>query len=171
MSKHDYLACDGGPHLVLPAELASQWNGGSLLGVGGDYARACAAVNTKERGVVSVGTGKALVMRHPGLSSWGTSGEGWVDIYDIGLVKDTDLDALIDRAIAAVPTSAMVNTGESLGLLSPDLFLLFAGDTTTSTAYGVYRIPLAAGSYTILQGRYGIPGTEQVVIYRLQPVP
>jgi hypothetical protein len=45
MSECDYLACDGGPHLVLPGELSRQWKGAgsvsAVLNPESDYGPAC----------------------------------------------------------------------------------------------------------------------------------
>src|SRR5690349_12881282 len=72
MSEHDYLACDGGPHLVLPKELSSQWKGaGSILAAvsaSSDYGRACAATISSNMAFITVGKGKAIVLAGPPLS-------------------------------------------------------------------------------------------------------
>jgi hypothetical protein len=50
----------------------------------------------------------------------------------------------------------------------PDAFLLFAGDTPTSSAYGVHRVKIPAGKYQVLIGTYSAKG-ESVTLYRLLP--
>ena len=73
MEKFDYLACDGGPHMLLPVALSGQWKGVTSmlnpLDPKTDYGRACAAVETSQMAVVSVGGGQALVFQDPPLSS------------------------------------------------------------------------------------------------------
>jgi hypothetical protein len=173
MSEFDYLACDGGPHLVLPKELSRTWKGsGSLLGVlssSSDYGRACAAVARQKMALISVGSGQAMVLDNPPLSSWGHSPEGWIDIYYLEGWADTNTDALLKRAVAATPTSAMTDTGNVMTLTEPGLILLFAGDRPGSTAYGEYPIPTAPGSFRILEGHYQGGTNEEIYIYRLQP--
>lgn len=174
MSEFDYLACDGGPHLVLPKELSQQWKGGgSIVGVLNplsDYRRACAAITNGYMALISVGNGQAMVLREPPLSSWGRSPEGWVDIYYLESWPDTNTDAVIKRAVAGTPTSAMADTGKSMALTKPGLILLFAGDKPGSTAYGEVAIPIDPGSYRILEGHYKAPTTiEEIYIYRFQP--
>lgn len=173
MRAFDYLACDGGPHLVLPKELSAQWKGVSVLGgitIAGDYARACKAVANQRMALISVGRGEAIVLADPPLSSWGHSPEGWIDIYDLQAWADTNIDAMIKRAVEATPTAAMRDTGKVMTLKSKGLILLYAGDRPGSTAYGEYAIPLEHGNYRILEGHYKPTPTEEVYLYRLQPM-
>ena len=173
MREFDYLACDGGPHLVLPKELSAKWSGGgSMLGLlssANDYRRACTATATQNMTVISVGLGHAMVMANPPLSAWGHSPEGWIDIYDLQGWRDTNTDTVIKRAVAATPTSTMTNTGHALSLTQPGLLLLFAGDKAGNTAYGEHAIPAGPGAYQILEGHYKTGAVEEVYIYRLQP--
>jgi hypothetical protein len=103
------------------------------------------------------------------LSSWGHSPEGWIDIYDLEGWADTNIDALLKRAVAATPTSAMNDFGQVMTLTESGLILLFAGERPGSTAYGQYPIPIAPGSYRILEGHYKGGTNEEIYIYRLQP--
>jgi len=173
MSDFDYLACDGGPHLVLPKELRRQWAGaGSLLAVlspSSDYGRACAATTNQQMALISVGSGQAMVLANPPLSAWGHSPEGWIDIYYLEAWADTNTDALLKRAIASTPTSAMTDTGKVMTLTESGLILLFAGDKPGSTAYGEYPIPIEPGSYRILEGYWKGGTNEEIYVYRLQP--
>jgi hypothetical protein len=173
MSDFGYLACDGGPHLVLPKELSRRWEGaGSVLAAlspSSDYGRACAAVARQEMALIPVGSGLAMVLADPPLSAWGHSPEGWLDIYRLGAWADTNIDAMIKRAVAATPTSAMTDTGKVMTLVEPGLILLFAGDKPGSTAYGEHAIPIGPGSYRILEGHYQTGVPEDVRVFRLQP--
>jgi len=173
MSEFAYLACDGGPHLVLPKELSLKWKGtGSLLGaltLAGDYGRACAATATQKMALIPVGSGQAMVLANPPLSAWGHSPEGWIDIYYLEAWADTNTDALLKRAVAATPTSAMNDSGKVMTLSESGLILLFAGDKPGSTAYGECPIPIESGSYRILEGHYKGDTNEEIYVYRLQP--
>jgi len=173
MSEFDYLACDGGPHLVLPKEWSGNWKGtGSLLGVlspSSDYGRDCAATDKQKIALIPVGSGGAMVLANPPLSAWGHSPEGWVDIYYLEAWADTNTDALLKRAIAATPTSAMTDSGKVMTLTESGLILLFAGDKPGSTAYGEYPIPIESVSYRILEGHYKGGTNEEIYVYRLQP--
>src|SRR5690242_17270400 len=64
MKDFNYLACDGGPHLVLPKELSRQWKGaGSIAAVSNpksDYGRACAATTNQHMALIPVGAGQAM---------------------------------------------------------------------------------------------------------------
>ena len=173
MCDFDYLACDGGPHLVLPKELSRQWQGvGPLLGAlssSGDYGRACAATTNGQMTLISVGQGQAMVLDNPPMSAWGHSPEGWVDIYFLAAWADTNTDLLLKRAVQATPTSAMVDTGKKWALTQPGMVLLFAGDKPGDTAFGENPIPIEPGSFRILEGHYKGGSNEEIYIYRLQP--
>ncbi len=173
MSDFDYLACDGGPHLVLPKELSRQWKGaGSVLAAlspASDYGRACAAVTNQHMALIPVGSGQAMVLAGPPLSAWGRSPEGWIDIYYLEAWADTNADALLKRVVSGTPTSAMTDTGKVITLTQAGLILLFAGDKPGSAAYGEYAIPIDSGSYRILEGHYKVGAIEEVYVYRLQP--
>lgn len=173
MNKYPYLAADGGPHMLLPAEAASAWAGASsVLAVTNpksDYGRACAATASAQMGVIPVGSTTALVFADPPMTAWGTSADGWVEVYYLKSWMGMNLDALIAKATAALPTASLTNSGTVLQLHEPDAFLLFAGDTPSSTAYGVHRVKIPAGKYNVLVGTYTASG-ESVTVYRLQPV-
>jgi hypothetical protein len=174
MSGFEYLACDGGPHLVLPKELSGQWKGGggsvlAAINPLSDYRRACAAVTNQHMALISVGNGQAMVLAGPPMSAWGRSPEGWIDIYYLEAWQDTNVDAMVKRAVAATPTSAMSDTGKVMTLTKPGLILLFAGDTPGSSAYGEFAIPIKAGSYQILEGHYKGRNWEEGYVYRMRP--
>lgn len=173
MSEFAYLACDGGPHLVLPKELSRRWKGArsvlSVISRSGDYGRACAAIANQRMALIPVGSGQAMVLADPPMSAWGRSPEGWVDIYFLDAWPDTNTDAMIKRAVAAMPSSAMSDTGKSLALKEPGLILLFAGDAPGNTAYGEHDIPIEPGRYQILEGHYKVGDKEELYVYRLQP--
>ena len=101
------------------------------------------------------------------MTAWGNSEFGTVDIYYLGDWGVMNLDGLIDRAVAAVPTASMTDTGETIQLIAPNLFLMYAGDSTTDTAYGVLTVPCDPGTYRILSGRYREHSGGDVTIYRL----
>ncbi len=173
MADFDYLACDGGPHLVLPKGLSSQWKGvrsiSEVLNSSSEYGRAIAATANQTMALIPVGSGQAMVLDNPPLSSWGHSPEGWIDIYYLNGWDSTNLDALLKRAVTNTPTSAMTDTGKQMTLTEPDMILLYSGDRPGNTAYGEYAIPIDAGSYEILEGHYKAGVADEVYIYRFQP--
>src|SRR5687768_12943011 len=65
-----WLACDGGPHLILPREVLGDWQACDascftrLAPYDGstDYARACAIALEREVGIISVGTMSGVVV-------------------------------------------------------------------------------------------------------------
>jgi hypothetical protein len=173
MSKYAYVVADGGPHMLLPAEAAGAWSGAaSMLAVvnpKSDYGRACAATANAQMGVIAVGSANALVFADPPMTAWGVSADGMVEIYYLKSWSGTNLDALIDKATAALPRASLAKSGTVLQFREPDAFLLFAGDTPTSTAYGVERVKISVGKYDVLVGTYSANG-ESVTVYRLQAV-
>lgn len=171
MSKYPYLAADGGPHMLLPADAAPAWSGVSILTVANpksDYGRACAATANAQMGTIAVGSASAMVFADPPMTAWGTSSDGLVEIYYLKAWTGMNLDALIDKATASLPTASLTNSGAVLQFREPDAFLLFAGDTPTSTAYGIHRVKIPAGKYQVLIGTYSAKA-ESVTLYRLLP--
>ena len=155
MKKYPYLAADGGPHMLLPS------------GVPGlDYGRACALTSNAQMALMPVGA--VSVFADPPMTAWGTSADGLVEVYYLKSWTGMNLDALIAKATAALLTASMTDSGQVFRLSEPDAFLLFAGDTPTSTAYGVHRVTIPAGTYKILTGTFLAAG-ESVTIYRLKP--
>lgn len=135
---------------------------------GVDYRSACAMTTTAQMALMPIGTTSAMILADPPMTAWGMSSDGYVDVYYLKSWVNTNLDALITKATAALPTASLTDSGNVLRLPQPDAFLLFAGDTPTSTAYGVHRVTIAAGNYKILTGTFVAPG-ESVTVYRLVP--
>jgi hypothetical protein len=173
MSKYPYLAADGGPHMLLPAEAASAWTGAqsmrAVTNPKSDYGRALAATANAQMGVIPVGSSSALIFADPPMTAWGTSADGLVEIYYLKSWRSMNLDALIAKATAALPTQGLTDSGIVLRFREPDAFLLFAGDTPSSTAYGAYRVKIVPGQYKVLTGNYASKG-DAVTIYRLHPI-
>lgn len=145
MNQFAYLAADGGPHMLLPVDVASSWSGVSsplgALDPKSDYRRACTATSAAPIAALPVGAGTALVIANPPMTAWGKSADGLVELYDLQGWSNTNLDSLIQRATASLPTSSLKDTGLKLHLHQADAFSLYAGDTPTRTAYGVHRVP------------------------------
>jgi hypothetical protein len=173
MNKYPYLAADGGPHMLLPTESANAWAGAPtplvITNPKSDYGRACTATANVQMAVIPVGLTSAIVFANPPMTAHGKSVDGLVEVYYLQSWTGTNLDALIAKASTALPTATLTNSGKTLQLHQPDAFLLFAGDTPTSTAYGVHRVAIPAGKYNILVGTYSAQGTS-VTIYRLKPI-
>jgi hypothetical protein len=172
MNKYAYLAADGGPHLLLPAEAAGAWTGAptmlAVMNPSSDYGRACTATTSARMALIPVGSTSALVFADPPMTAWGKSADGLVEIYYLKSWTGMDLDALIAKASAALPTASLTDSGQALRLEKPDAFLLFAGDTPSSVAYAVHRIAIPEGRYKVLVGTYSAQG-ESVTVYRLKP--
>jgi hypothetical protein len=172
MNKYAYVSADGGPHMLLPVQAALAWTGVSsaaaVMDPKSDYGRACAATTNVQMASIAVGSTRALVFADPPMTAWGTSADGLVEIYYLDSWTGMNLDGLIDKATAALPTGAMTKTAATFTMSQPDAFLLFAGDTPDSSAYGVERVTIAPGTYNVFTGTYSKNG-EIVIIYRLQP--
>jgi hypothetical protein len=172
MNKYPYLVADGGPHMLLPAEAAGAWTGASSLAAvtnpSSDYGRACAATANSQMTLIPVGSSSAMVFSDPPMTAWGKSSDGSVEVYYLKSWTSTNLDALIAKATTSLTTASLTDSGKTLVLRDVDAFLLFAGDTPTSTAYGVHRVTIPPGKYKILIGTYAAQG-ESVTIYRLKP--
>jgi hypothetical protein len=123
----------------------------------------------QQMALISVGSGLAMVLANPPLSAWGRSPEGWIDIYYLEAGPDTNTDAMIKRAVAATPSSAMTDTGKVMLLKGTGLILLYAGDKPGSSSYGEFAIPIEAGTFRILEGHYKSGASEELYVYRLQP--
>jgi hypothetical protein len=162
MSKYPYLAADGGPHLLLPAETAATWSGGAT-----DYGRACAATAASQMALIPVGSDSAMAFADPPMTAWGKSADGLIEVYYLKSWTGMDLDSLIAKATAALPTASLADSGKTLRFGQPDAFLLFAGDTPNSVTYACHRVSVPAGTYKVLVGTYSTQG-ESVTVYRLQ---
>ena len=151
LERYEYFCCDGGPHLLLPSALASEWMGvenpDDVLDPATDYGRACAA-SDKGIALLPVGDGHALVLGPtPPMTAWTVAPDGSIEVYILESWSTDDLDALIDEARAAPPSSSP----GALQWRVPDggAILMFAGDTVDAAAYGTMPIPLQAGLYRV----------------------
>jgi hypothetical protein len=172
MSKYPYLAADGGPHLLLPTEAAGSWTGApsmaAVMNPRSDYGRACAATTNTQMALILVGSHSAMVFANPPMTAWGKSADGLVEVYYLESWTGMDLDALIAKATAALPTASLADSGKEMRFEQPDAFLLFAGDTPSSVTYHCHRVSVPAGTYKVLAGTYSTQG-ESVTVYRLKP--
>lgn len=172
MEAYTYLETDGGPHLLLPGLLGEKWGGRVSSGrrkYENDFDRAVEVTKSDRMSVLRVGAGVGVVLRDPSMTAWGYSPEGWVDVYRVGS-WETELDGLIDRAVASVASDEMRDTGRGLMVSGEGLVLMYAGSQLDGAERNVKRIPLEPGRYRLLEGRFTGSGSEDVTIYRLTPV-
>lgn len=170
MTKYNYQCADGGPHIVLPDALRGAWSGG-ILPTGGDYGRACAV--TGDFGLIPVGEGQGLVLAgSPAMVALARSPDGnGADVFILQSWADMNLDGLVDRSLAAIPTEKMTPTGQTWQVDGGGLTAIFAADSPGDTAYGELRLSLPAGRYTLLKGHYNPKPNEEVVICRMVTQP
>jgi hypothetical protein len=173
-SELQFFACDGGPHVVLPFSLRGEWSGAGMdydpADESSDYARACAV--RKAAALIAVGKGHALVLGgSPPVSAWGILPDRkTVCFYVFDEWKSEDLDALARKAVSEIPAGKMVDTRYQWALKAEPLALMFAGDIPGRAVYGEQKVPVKAGTYRILKGRYeGDRG--KVSFFCLQPLP
>lgn len=171
MKKYKYLNAAGGPHLLLPTALAADWKGApdtktSSTGPKSDFQRACLATALEDIALLKVGTGEVLVFCDPATSAWGKSSDGNLEIYVLKSFDNPNLDNLIDRARNDI--DEMKETSKFFVMTGSDAILMFAGDTLNNATYATQQVPLAQGSYKVLQGKYQA-GNEIVIVYRLVP--
>jgi hypothetical protein len=168
-----YLACDGGPHLLLPVALAPLWRGvdptvENVLDPAPDYGRACAV--PPPIGAINVGAGEGLVLgESPPISAWAPSLEsGGVDLFVLQEWSDTELDSLLLRA-REIHSTALHDTRTWWCLQDGGAYLMFAGDTVDAPVYELLHVPLRKGRYVVKAGQ--LDDNEGVVeVFRLVPV-
>lgn len=150
LDRYEYFACDGGPHLLLPSALASEWKGvenpDDVLDPATDYGRACAA-SDERIALLPVGDGHALVLPNPPMTAWAAGPDGSIELYILESWSTEDLDALIDEARAAAPSPS---TGAlQWKVADGGAVLMFAGDTVEDAVYETVHVPLQAGLYMV----------------------
>lgn len=171
MEKYEYLACDGGPHVLLPMVVSAKWKGHKLrltnpLDPSTDYGRACAV--TGKWGIISVAGSNALVLANPPMSACKPGPkEGSIEIYVLQAWSSTNTDELLDRAFAQTPPEGFASTGAKITFDGSGGLLLYAGDKPGDTVYGESVIPTKAATYSIFTAHYKGPGVDDVDIYRL----
>lgn len=164
------FACDGGPHILLPASVASQWHGMGVnndpLDQATDYSRACSV--EPPLGLLAIGDEQALVLAgSPAISAWGHGENGAVNIYIFEAWASEDLDELARTALAEI--SQFVDTNLRWSIPDNSIILMFAGDSPGKAVYGEVTIRLLEGNYSILYGHYdGVTG--EVSILQLRPL-
>jgi hypothetical protein len=166
-----FFVCEGGPHLVLPKSVCSEWNG-----FGGDYdptardtdyARAF-AVETPI-GLIPVGGQQALVLAgSPPLSGWGNFVPGaGLDIFIFEAWRSKELDQLVTDALQEIAKFELADSKLRWKLDGSGLILMFAGDQPGKAAFGEMALPQLEGTFRILQAKYqGQEGSLHLV--RLQ---
>ena len=175
MEKYEYLACDGGPHILMPMPVSAKWKGHKIkltnpLDPSTDYGRAC--VVTGKWGIISVAGSNALVLANPPMSACKPDlKEGLIEIFVLQAWSSTNLDELLDRAITHTPSKGFTNTGAKLTFDGSGGLLLYAGDKPGNTTYGESVIPTKAATYSVFTAHYKGPAVDEVDIYRLIPEP
>lgn len=152
------LACDGGPHLLLPEAESGLWRGADQfkddLDETTDYGRACLAVGDVEMALLSVGKGEALVLQDPPLSGMIAlpTGHGCILVFDEW--TSVELNPLLQTAISTLGEQDYHPTGLRWRNNSEAVLLFASVDRITEPIYDVFRHPLAPGEYDLHRGEY-----------------
>jgi hypothetical protein len=169
MELFEYFCCDGGPHIVLPSELRSVWQGASNeedpLDPTTDYGRACKI----ESGiaVLKVGDGMALVFGgSPPMSAWNPRHDGSRREFYVLDAWNIDLDPLIKLAADFVEHDGLTDTGLRWSIKKSGATLMAGADRGLQPVYDTLSLPIPAGNYMILRGTYNAEAGN-VQVYRL----
>ena len=148
--RYEYLACDGGPHIVLPLALAASWAGlrleaSDVLDPSTDFGRACAVQG--DAALIAVGAGYALALGNnpPMTASHALSDGSGIDLVVLQEWHTDDLDSLVDTARIAATSI------ESFRWVVPDggAALMFAGDEIDKSVAGVLPVPIRGGLHAV----------------------
>ncbi len=171
MEKYEYICSDGGPFLVIPKSLSSNWKGHLInilnpLDPKTDYGRACSVKG--KWGLISVGKGSALVLADPPMVSWSYSEGGkCIDIYVLQLWNNLDLDSLIDQVQLKTSSTAFTDTETLFEVNDSGLLIMYSGDKAGDPMYGEFHIAVEHGVFGIYEAHYKEKNGE-VDIYRLR---
>jgi hypothetical protein len=170
MERYKYQCWEGGPHLLLPDYLRGAWHGHHIglrpLDPATDYGRACGVAG--EFGLITVGAGHALVLgQSPPMVAWSPhSPLGVEDIFVLKSWEHTDLDALLDAALAK---AAFQETGLVWDVRQSGGSIYYAGDDPIHPLLaGRIAVPLQAGTYKILRSDYIDATMGSVIVIRLE---
>jgi len=162
--------CDGGPHIVVPADLASGWRG--AIGAGTDYSRACDVAEPV--GIISVGRGCALVIGgSPPFTYWVSEEPGFSSgALVVPRSWASDFTASQLRTVCEqTPASGFRDLGLVFQNESSKCLLFAACDAGPEWVYGYSRFPLARGCYRVLFAEAHLGQSLEVSIIRLASMP
>lgn len=145
----EFFCCDGGPHMVLPVALSASWGGvdfEDILNPESDYGRACAVADPIAP--IQLNSGAVLILgQSPAMSAWSRSSDSEVNLFVLEAWQTDDIAALLTEA---AKTQTLRNMEFQWEVPAPgDAYLMYAGDTVESAAYGHSLIPLPAGTYNL----------------------
>lgn len=163
-----WVACDGGPHILLPSEVAGTWSGTQVPGNGravnakfrwngdlsepaSDYDAAC-DIN-ELAGLVQVGTYQGLVLGDDvPMSTWVPSNQfsGGVLVVPMEWPDTTQDEGHLLSAIASVPESEFSETGLTLPTSSGEFLLCAACDRGPSWVYPTQKVSLSPASFRVI---------------------
>lgn len=157
--------CDGGPHIVVPADLVAEWHGAG--GGGADYSRACEV--PEPAGIIAVGLGSALVVAgSPAFTYWIADRQPSSSALVVPRSWAIDFAAAHLRAVCdRTPASSFHDLGLVFHNESSECILFAASDAGPEWVYGYSRLSLARGRYRVLFAESRLGQELEVSIIRL----
>jgi hypothetical protein len=168
MKRYRYQCWEGGPHILLPNYLRTEWRGYQVsrhpLDPSTDYGRACAVPG--DFGLIRVGAGHALILgQSPPMIAWSPeSPAGTQNLFILKSWEGLDLDSLLDTVLASADFRS---TGLQWTIPEPGAALYFAGDDLEKPVAGRLDVPVPAGTYNLLSSKYADVRKGEVVAIRL----
>lgn len=182
-----WVACDGGPHLLLPSELATSWSGicpprdgrvinakfrwsGDRTEPASDYDAACDVDDLV--GLVALGEGFALVLGDVvPMSTWVASTQftGGLLVVPMQWPEPNVADWRLLEAVHAVGRSSFMRTGISVKSASGSFVLCAAADYGPSWCYPTLMVAIAPGEYRVHSVETEVQGFS-LRLHGLQPV-
>jgi hypothetical protein len=161
-----WVSCDGGPHLLLPAELVPLWHPHRDRAT--DYERACAIA--ADVGIVSVGDGYGLVINDEvPMTGWIAASESHGFLV-VPMYWEDAGESFHSRAVSAcldMPESEFSSSGLSVTADAHGFLLFTACDEAPDWDYSTAHVQLNRGVYDVARAAYASDEYEARV-YRLQ---
>jgi immunity protein 21 of polymorphic toxin system len=179
-----WVCCDGGPHLLLPAQFVGGWEGTSPpsgarivdarfrytmdpASPATDYDLACDVEG--ELGLIPVGGGEGLVIDDDvPMSTWVPAPDGLGGDLVVWVSGPERGDEWVIRVCREAPLHLLQDTGLTLSVGDGGLFLFPACDSAPEWVYGFIRISLPPGRYRVLTVEYEQDSEGCLRLHRLQ---
>ena len=178
-----WIGSEGGPLLLLPSSLLSEWEGSNTPSQGRvaiaefrygdsdapatDYDRACDV--DEYLGLITVGNGLGLVLgNEPFATAWWPAQAGNGGMLVCRGYGEDDLEERINEVLMAVPADFGEDLGLRFSVPGGPLYLFdsaYSGcDVGTRTAYR--EIQLGAGVYSLTSGFYRPDDSTSLLLHR-----
>jgi len=166
-NEHKYIAYDGGPLLILPATVASKWNGINT----NDYQRACDLVETSSTGIklIPVEDEFGVLIKYWPLYAFPLHPKtNKIDVVALESWAD-DTDLLINSTIQYFHTNSSLDTGLIWKIKADEILILSASDIPNNSIYKILRYKVCKGNYNIYCGPYKNNNDNSMMIKFIKP--